>query len=108
MPKIVSIFAAPEGHLSIAQALYEKLSDQGFDVHLNLYGDREFILYRPFYRSFPKLWKIPYTLGERKLARLTATKYAQRQYLKSIKSDLADQKPHVVISTWFMFNPILE
>lgn len=105
--KAASIFTTKEGHRSLAESAGSVLDSMGYQTSINDVGGYEFNLYTPFYQLFPQLWRIPYTLHTSRKAKKMVQTYAKVAYQDQVIDMLKQQKPSVVISTWFILNQIL-
>ncbi len=103
-----SIFTGPEGHLSIAESAASALTQAHLTPILNPIHGKEFGLYMPFYLLFPQLFKLPFILAENEKAQSAIKAFAKLSYQGKLLKQLREQKPRVVVSTWFMHNVILE
>lgn len=103
-----SIFTGPEGHLSIAESAGSGIKAAGYNPVLNPIHGKEFGLYMPFYLLFPQLFKIPFILAENEKAQSAVKTFAKISYQDKLLKQLTEQKPKVVVSTWFMHNVVLE
>ncbi len=99
MKKIV-ILSSTEGHLSIAKAIQQKLETQ-YECIVIPYRIPEFDLYLPIYQLFPSLFKVPY-----KRAQNFARTMISRKYEKKIVALFDEQKPDLIISTYFLYDDI--
>lgn len=103
----ISIFTTTQGHASIAKTISEALSSR-YIVFVNKHQGKEFDLYAPLHTYFPLLGFIPYKLSKQKPVQKLANSYAQFTYKKKILDQLEHQKPDLIISTWFILNPVFE
>jgi processive 1,2-diacylglycerol beta-glucosyltransferase len=103
----ITIFTADTGHLSIAAAIRQILDDT-YQIDVNNVTGAGFALYYPFYQYFPQLFKIPFALGEKKIAQKILNTFIDRNYRLKIAEILAKQRPDAIISTWYLANPIIE
>jgi UDP-N-acetylglucosamine:LPS N-acetylglucosamine transferase len=109
MKKIpVSIFTTIEGHLSIAQAVEQCLSQAGLSPHINLEKGMEFALYAPVHLYFPKLQKITYKFSQTKKAKNLIKNYSKIVYQDKTIKALKRQRPKVAISCFCFYNSILD
>lgn len=103
----VSIFTTREGHVSLSEKAGSIVERAGHKIFINDHGGSEFNIYTPFYQLFPQLWNIPYQLHKNKKAISILHSYAKMAYQDKVLKELKEQKPQVVISTWFLLNEIL-
>lgn len=103
----IAIFTGPEGHLSLALAIKEKLEDR---YTVALFEDRDslFNLYMPFYQYFPAANSIPYSIitsatKRQKIKKMIQTIFHYR-YKEKIETFLEEHQPDICISTYFMYN----
>jgi hypothetical protein len=108
MSKRISLFTTKYGHQSIADTIKEHLDKKGYQVTLNLDTSKTLHLYTPFYLFFPQLFKVPYKLGEYDQAQSLIRKISRRSYLSTVELQIQTQQPDIVISTWYLQNPVLE
>ena len=111
MPKSKSnqkilIFTTAEGHLSIAQAAKDALSN--YQVKLvNFPLGNAFKFYQPFYLYFPSLFKYPYKLNEKEKVIELLFKVYEKALSKKIKKEIVHFKPDLVISTYGILNQMI-
>jgi len=105
--KTIAIFTAPQGHLSIAHAVKEKLQDK---YNVVMYEDRDslFDLYVPFYQFFPAANSIPFSLAtsaakRRKIKKMIETVFYHR-HKEKIEAFLQEHHPDVCVNTHFVYN----
>ena len=103
----ISIFTTSEGHYSLAQAAQQAFG-QKYTVHFNLVQGKEFTLYTPFYLFFPQLFKIPFKLSSAPAIKKVVNSFSKISYQKKISKILSFQKPQIIISSFYMHNPLLE
>jgi len=107
MKKKIAIFTGPEGHLSMAEALAEALSDE-YQTEVFFDRDNLFDLYTPIYQLFPFAHSIPYNLAKLPTAQKILLDIFLHKYDQKITEFCEKFSPDANISTYFMFNPILE
>lgn len=107
MKKKVAIFTSTEGHLSIAEALEEKLQ-ASFEIVNFVERDPLFYFYQPLYRFFPSAGNIPYKFAKNSLAKKGLLKMFLKTYKEKIDKFYKLHQPDICINTYFMFNQSLE
>jgi len=105
--KKVLIFTADEGHFSLAQALAGILENKFSISIVNLFSKKARILYTPFYRYFPFLFKIPYKIGEQKQVQKGVKILVEKWLLKKTKKAIKKNRPGLIISTHLFYNPAI-
>ncbi|KKR49860.1 MAG: MurG2 [Candidatus Curtissbacteria bacterium GW2011_GWA1_40_16] len=102
---VVSIFSTIWGHKSIGEAVNDALKDK-FETHLNLITPEKIFVkpYNTAYHFFPSLTKIPFKVSQLKYLRKIAENFFSKSYTKKIEMLIKQQKPDVVVSTYFAFN----
>ena len=105
--KTIAIFTAPQGHLSIGQAIIEQLSDT-YNVVQFHHKDAFFDLYAPIYQFMPMVNQIPFTLTQAEIAQPAFREMFLRRYERKFAHFLAAHRPAACISTYFMYGPALE
>jgi processive 1,2-diacylglycerol beta-glucosyltransferase len=105
--KRIALFTSTEGHISIADAIQESLSAHHEVIR---FQERPELcaLYMPLYQFFPSAHKLPYALSKREAVVSLLNSTFKKKYHKKLTSFVAEHKPDVFISTYFMFNPTLE
>lgn len=103
--KKVLILTSSEGHVSIAQAIAQRLRST-YAVAVSVYKSPEFSLYLPIYQLFPSLFKFPYKLAEYERARDFAKKLVKQRYGKIISTMIEREKPDYVISTYLFYDQL--
>ncbi len=106
--KKILIFTAVQGHVSIAKAV-KQILDKDYEVKItNPYDFKIFDFYTTLYRYFPNLVKFPYNLAKKdhiqKAVNKLMTNRLKEETIKVIKSF----KPDLIISTYFLYNPVIE
>lgn len=106
---VISIFTTTWGHKSIAEAIRDTLESKYqiyFDfIKPDALSEKSYIL--P-YLLFPSLNKIPYKIAQSEYVCKIAMKHLYKSYVKKIEELVKDQKPQIVISTYFAFSFVLE
>lgn len=103
--KKITILTIAEGHLSIAEAIRQRLASS-FDAKVIEYRIKEFDLYLPLYQLFPSLFKVPYKLTEYRAAKAFALKMVSKKYKEELFSILAREKPDCIVSTYFLYDQL--
>ncbi len=103
--KKILILTSSEGHVSIAEAIAEKLEGT-YEVILKAHRPKIFDYYLPFYQLFPGLFQIPYKLGELEAAMFFIRSFSQKNFGKIIQKFIHDANPDAVISTYYLFDEI--
>lgn len=104
---VVAIFTAPEGHLSIAQAIEAALADK-FEVHTFFYHEPVIRAYRLMYQFFPGMLGISFELMKTSSAQLAFDSVLETLYARRIRDFYKKINPDVVISTYWPYNLALE
>lgn len=104
----ISIFTTIWGHKSIAVAVKNALEDK-YNAYLNLIKPTPLsaMFVNVIYTLFPSFNKIPYKIAQNPRVDSVLNKYNSRSYRKIIEQFIKEQKPEVVISTYFPFNSSL-
>ena len=105
--KKICIFTSIEGHLSIAQSIEQTLEKE-FDVFTYCERDNLYNFYLPIYQFFPGAFKHPFKISQKEKIVEMAKKYLKSQYRKKITHFFDLHQPDLCITTYYMYNPILE
>jgi UDP-N-acetylglucosamine:LPS N-acetylglucosamine transferase len=102
----IALFTGPEGHLSIAQAIQATLEDKH---QVSVFYDRHilFNLYTPIYQFFPGAHKIPFTISKIEKSKKFIENIFKTNYEEKISAFVDKNKPEILISTFYMYNPAL-
>lgn len=104
---IVTILTAATGHASIAQAVAAALPPS-YQTQIHNVSIPGFSLYYPFYRYFPQLSQIGFKASQRKTVYQTFQKLLGDSYRLKITKIIAQDRPDLIISTYYLANPTLE
>ncbi len=104
----VLIVTTSEGHQSIAQAVSETLEDSGISTRIHIQTYPVFALYRLIYRYFPSLMGIFIASTNVPLIRKLMLWNFSQSHARIIQTLLEENRPKVIISTIYVFNPILD
>lgn len=107
----ISIFCTKYGHLSIAKAIEDTLSEnknyQIFNNYINFAKNLD-KTYDLFYKIFPSLFKIPFKVAEQKTISNIVAKYWDKEFGYKIKNILKEQTPDIIINNHAAFNETLD
>ncbi|MBU5690134.1 MAG: glycosyltransferase [Candidatus Aenigmatarchaeota archaeon] len=107
----ILIFTAITGHTSLAQAAKSFLKEiPGARIKIiNIIEDRfAWGFYKASYRFLPFMTKIPYEIIKNGNFSEIIRNYFLMKYRKKILNILKKEKPDIVISTYFGYNPVLD
>lgn len=104
----VGIFTTVEGHLSICEAVEASLPSDQFECIRYFELDSIFNLYVPIYQVFPQIIKAPFELIKNKKVQKMLYEIFRRRYDEKLAEFFEKNKPDLVISTIYLFNPSLE
>jgi UDP-N-acetylglucosamine:LPS N-acetylglucosamine transferase len=102
----VLIITGPQGHLSIAQSIEQTLQND-FSTKIVAIEEPFIALYTPIYRLFPWAFKIPFMLSQFPWLLSVGKFFNYHRYYRQLLHLINQEKPAVVISTYFMFHPAL-
>lgn len=105
MKKTVLILTSTQGHLSLAQAIAQKLEGDYLPI-IKAHKPKLMGPYIQFYQLFPSLFKLPYKLSEYELATVFVRSFSIRHFSTIIRSFFQEAKPDIVISTYYLFDDI--
>ena len=105
--KKVIIYTSSEGHLSIAEAIQKSLSKH-FQALIHFYQEPLLNLYKPIYRYAPWFFKLPFQLAKHPVVKPLYDWYCFSGLGKQVTTSFAQYQPDLVISTYLLFNPVLE
>lgn len=109
--KKVLIVTTKWGHFGIGQGVLDVLSDRDdIDIKfVNIEIDKlSDYTYSIIYKLFPKTYKLAFNIGEKDGAAKIARAYQIRKFERKVYWAIRKNKPDVVISAYFGFNPIIE
>lgn len=105
MKKTILILTSTQGHLSLAQAIAQKLEGDYLPI-IKAHKPKVMGPYIQFYQLFPSLFKLPYKLSEYELATVFVRSFSIRHFSTIIRSFFQEVKPDIVISTYYLFDDI--
>lgn len=108
--KKILILTAQEGHMSLAEAARDYLSEipETKVRVVDAIGESIFRVYRFFYRYAPALHKIPYELGKNQKVQEMTKDYFLKNKRKAMLNVLKKEKPNLIVTTHFGYLPILD
>lgn len=104
-PKI-AIFTSDYGHRSIAQAIQEATESYA-DISIFSETDAVASFYTMFYQYMPSGTRLLWPISKNHTTLQAITTFFRLKYDAKIEAFCAEHKPDLLISTYFMFNPIL-
>jgi UDP-N-acetylglucosamine:LPS N-acetylglucosamine transferase len=104
----VGIFTTVEGHLSICEAVESYLPSDTFEVVRYFERDQLWNFYIPVYHVFPHIVKAPFELVKFSKIKKMVAEIFRRRYDEKLTTFFEEEKPDLVISTVYIFNPTLE
>ena len=107
---VISIFTSNWGHGGIAQAAKRALKRLKYIIYFNHIPASKFSAqtYVLGYQLFPSLHRIPFIVTGNKSVQKLLSSYLSKKYINKVEKHLRDQKPDIVINTYFAFNSIIE
>ena len=106
MKKKVAIFTAPEGHLSISEAISESLSKK-YKIDIFFQRDPAFSLYVPIYQLIPQAPRILFKISKNKPSVKIVNQIFEKNYYDLIKKFIENKSPDLCISTHWLYHPSL-
>ncbi len=105
----ISIFTTTWGHKSIGHAIKDTLKAK-YRTRFNFIEPNQLSVkpYNTLYVLFPSFNKIPYKISEFDYVSKIVKKYLSKPYSRVIEKYIRQQKPKIVISTYFAFSFVLE
>jgi len=109
--KKIAIFTTPQGHLSIATAIAQKieaLAGDEFEVVQFFSNAMLMKEYAMVYKFAPFVFSVPYTLGKLQQITEAFNKLAYLKFFEPIEAFITKEEPDLCINTNFIYNSSLE
>lgn len=108
--KKVLILSTIWGHKSVGKAIYDVLSDAGYEavqevLRVDPFSSKS---YKTFYRFFPWLFTATFQMSKSEKMNRFFDIYFEKSYLKTLEQMIKKHRPEIVISSYFAFDSSIE
>ena len=109
--KKIAVFTTPQGHLSIAEAVTQKIEQlAGDEFEVVQFFSNSVLMkeYGMIYKFAPSVFSVPYTLSKMQKVTDVFSSLSHRKFAGDIEAFIEKEKPDLCINTNFVYNSSLE
>ena len=109
--KKIAVFTTPQGHLSIADAVTQKIEQlAGDEFEVVQFFSNSVLMkeYGMIYKFAPSVFSLPYTLSKLQKVTEVFSSLSSRKFLGDIEAFIEKEQPDLCINTNFVYNSSLE